>query len=430
MKLFGTSGIRKIADSNLAELAFEAGMAAGRVYGRLVIACDARTSSDALKHAFISGALIAGADIIDIGLAPTPTLAIAAEQCNAGVMITASHNPPEYNGLKFINPDGSAFDAAQQTQIEELIAKNEGLHTDWKELKNAAEADDAIAIHIDRITSLIPQKLNLKVALDCGGGAAAVISPILLRQMGCEVVEINCSPDGHFPRPSEPTEKNLKNLVELTSKTGADLGIAHDGDADRMMGVDDKGRFIPGDKLLVIFARESGDKKVVTTLDASMIIEETGLSVVRTKIGDNYVSEELKTGGLFGGEPSGSWVFPEDSLCPDGMYAAARLASIAAKRKLSEYVDEIPQYPILRTSMPVAKVDSVRIRELLESLNPQWIDDRDGIKAGFSDGWAMIRPSGTEPILRIAVEARTETRMQELHQSCTRLIETYLKESR
>ncbi|MBN2239283.1 MAG: phosphoglucosamine mutase [Dehalococcoidales bacterium] len=429
MKLFGTSGIRRIADTGLLLLSMKAGVAAGSIYGNLVIACDSRTSSDALKHAFISGALISGAKCTDIGLCPTPTLAIAAEKFRTGVMITASHNPPQYNGLKFINSDGSAFDGDQQSQLEEMILSEELAAGSWESFKNSIKTDDAVRNHIERIRTIIPDKLNLKVALDCGGGAASVITPILLREMGCDVIEMNCIPDGKFPRPSEPTEKNLQGLVQLTAESGADLGIAHDGDADRMMAVDDQGRFIPGDKLLLIFSNYSGGNKIVTTLDASMTIDESEFTVVRTKIGDNYVSEELKKEGDFGGEPSGSWIFPEDTLCPDGPYGAAKLAWIASQRKLSEMVDEIPQYPIMRTSMPITDFDYGRMKTYLESLNPEWMDDRDGIKVGLKDGWAMIRPSGTEPILRLAVEARDEDALQSITDACKDIIEKYSREN-
>ncbi len=428
MKLFGTSGIRRIADGGLVELALRVGMAAGKLYDNMVVACDPRTSSDAVKYAFISGALITGADCIDIGLAPTPTLAIAAEKSRAGVMITASHNPPEYNGLKFINPDGSAFDDAQQSQIEELITTGTDNSAGWEAIGNFSASDDAVNNHIDRILSNVSGHYGVKIVLDCGGGAASVITPVLLRKMGCEVIELNCVPTGRFPRPSEPTEENLQELIRVTVETGADLGIAHDGDADRMMAVDDRGRFIPGDKLLVLFARESQAKKVVTTLDASMIAEETGLEIVRTKIGDSFVSVELKMGGEFGGEPSGSWMFPENSLCPDGIYAAARVVAIAGRSKISKLVDEIPQYPIKRSSLTVGELDIGGLIEELTSLNPVSIDNTDGIKLVFKDSWALIRPSGTEPKLRLTVEGRNEDILYNLHDACSKIIDEYVKE--
>ncbi|HEY93785.1 MAG TPA: phosphoglucosamine mutase [Dehalococcoidia bacterium] len=427
MKLFGTSGIRKIADSSLVELALKAGMAAGQLYGDMVIAGDTRTSSNAVKYAFISGALITGADCTDVGLVPTPTLAIAAEKYRAGVMITASHNPPEYNGLKLINPDGSAFNSAQQSQIEEMISAASYASAKWDAFGNVRTSEDAVINHIDRIRSNITGRFNIKVVLDCGGGAASVITPILLREMGCEVIELNCVPRGDFIRPSEPTEENLQELIRVTREVRADLGIAHDGDADRMMAVDDKGRFIPGDKLLVLFTREVGAKKVITTMDASMIVEETGAEVIRTKIGDSFVSVELKNGGDFGGEPSGSWMFPENSLCPDGIYAAARMVAIAGRTRISDLVDDIPEYPIQRSSVKVNKLDITGLEEILKSLNPVSIDTKDGIKLIFDDSWALIRPSGTEPKIRLTVEGKNREVLRNLHDTCLVIINEFLK---
>jgi phosphoglucosamine mutase len=427
MKLFGTSGIRRIADRSLVELALKAGMVTGQLYRDIVIGCDTRTSSNAVKYAFVSGALIAGADCVDVGLVPTPTLAIAAEQFQAGVMITASHNPPDYNGLKFINPDGSAFDATQQSQIEDLISEGTFTSVKWDVLGNMRTSNDAVDKHIDRILSNITDQFHIKVVLDCGGGAASVITPLLLRKLGCEVVKLNCIPRGDFLRPSEPTEEHLQELIRKTGEVGADLGIAHDGDADRMMAVDDKGRFIPGDKLLTLFARDTGAQKVITTMDASMIIEETGAEVIRTKIGDSFVSVELKNGGEFGGEPSGSWMFPENSLCPDGIYAAARLVAIAGKTRISDLIDEIPDYPIQRSSVKVDKPDITGLEPILMSLNPVSIDNKDGIKLIFNDGWALIRLSGTEPKLRLTVEGKNQEILRNLHDTCLMLLNEYLK---
>jgi len=428
MKLFGTSGIRQIADSSLLELALKAGLATGKLYGDIIIGGDTRTSSEAVKYAFISGALIAGADCTDVGLVPTPTLAISAEKSRAGVMITASHNPPEYNGLKFINPDGSAFNTAQQSQIEEIISSGTYTPVKWDAFGKVKTSEEAVNNHIDRILQQVTGQCKIKVVLDCGGGAASVITPILLRRMGCEVIELNCVPRGDFTRPSEPTEENLQELIRVTADVSADLGIAHDGDADRMMAVDDKGRFIPGDKLLVLFAREVGAKKVITTMDSSMIIEETGAEVIRTKIGDSFVSVELKNGGEFGGEPSGSWMFPENSFCPDGIYAAARITVMASRGRISDLVDEIPEYPIQRSSVRVNTLDITGLEKILMSLNPVSTDNKDGIKLIFDDSWALIRPSGTEPKLRLTVEGKNREIMRNLHDTCFMMIKEFFKE--
>jgi len=258
MELFGTSGIRRIADSSLAELALKVGMVVGKTYGDIVIGCDTRTSSDAVKHAFISGTLAAGARCCDVGLVPTPTLALAAGEFQAGVMITASHNPPEYNGIKLINPDGSAFDADQQKRIEKIVLNGSPSAAQWREIGHSSTRNGAVQTHIEHILEDFSGVSKLKVVLDCGCGAASVITPDLLKRLGCEVVALNCFPTGFFPRPVEPTEENLEDLIRATKELGADLGIAHDGDADRMMAVDDKGRFIPGVAISVESHREAG----------------------------------------------------------------------------------------------------------------------------------------------------------------------------
>ena len=415
MRLFGTSGIRNLFDESLVNLALKTGMAVGKTYDSVVVAGDTRTSSDAMKHAVISGLLAAGAQCEDAGVVPTPTLGLATRKFDAGVMITASHNPPEYNGIKLFNPDGSSFGSGQQEQIEEIILSESIGVAPWREVKKLRTYNGAIEQHVERILQGFPAELKLKVVLDCGCGAASVITPCLLKKLGCEVVEINCQPGGFSPRVIEPTESSLGGLIKATKEFGADLGIAHDGDGDRMMAVDDKGRFIPGDKLLVIFARVLGAKEVITTLDASMAIDEMDFSVKRTQIGDTCVSEELRNGGDFGGEPSGSWVFPGISLCPDGIYAAAQISAVAGQQKLSQLVDDIPSYPLLRGSINSDGVVMSKLERQLVAMEPLSVDKADGLKLNFQDGWLLVRSSGTEPKIRLTSEARSKERAARLY---------------
>ncbi len=257
----------------LFQLAFKVGLAVGGIYHSVVVGSDTRTSSSALKHTLISGVLAGGGGCFDVGVLPTPTLALAARGFRAGVMITASHNPPQYNGIKLLNPDGSAFDAAQCAQIEELVLGDLAAAAPWNSIKESGLLSGALEEHIRRIQRDFPEGLRLKVVVDGGCGAAYQITPDLFGRLGCRVVTMNCYPSGFFPRVAEPTEQSLKELARAVSRHRADLGIAHDGDADRMMAVDERGRFIPGDKLLILFARELGAGEVVTTVDASMSIE-------------------------------------------------------------------------------------------------------------------------------------------------------------
>jgi len=417
MKLFGTSGIRAVFDKDLLALAFRIGLVVGGNHGNVVVGTDTRTSGDAMKHAVISGLLASGARCSDAGITPTPTLAFITREFDAGVMITASHNPPEYNGIKLLNPEGSSFDSLQQAQIEEALAEESPGIARWEDIKHSNIYSGAIEHHIDSILPDFPDGLNLKVVVDAGCGAASEVTPRLLERLGCEVVPLNCYNSGFFPRGIEPIEANLSELCQAVTESNARVGIAHDGDADRMMAVDDRGRFITGDRLLAIFAKGLGVKDLVTTLDASMAIEEMGFNVRRTKIGDTWVSAELRNGGDFGGETSGSWIFPNISLCPDGIYAAAQVAALAGQQKLSELVDTVPVYPLLRGSVGSEGVAMSRLESNLMTMQPLTVSKTDGLKMNFKDGWLLIRASGTEPKVRLTTEAKTRERAQQLFDS-------------
>jgi phosphoglucosamine mutase len=408
MKLFGSSGIRAVYDKNLLDTAFRVGQAVGKLYCNVVVGRDTRVSGDAMKQAVISGLQSSGASYRDAGVTPTPTLAFITREFDAGIMITASHNPPEYNGLKLLNRNGSSFDTLQQKMIEEILAEKPPV-TGSPEPAGANDLyEGAVEKHLNFILTKFPKKLNTKVVVDAGGGAGSEVTWRLLEKLGCQVVKLNCTPTGNFPRGSEPNEENLKELFQTVKDTGAALGIAHDGDADRMMAVDEKGRYISGDKLLAVLIKAVGAKDVVTTLDASIAIEEMGIKIRRTKIGDTWVSEELQKGGDFGGETSGAWIFPQVSLCPDGIYAAALIAFIAGERKLSELADAVPVYPLLRGSISSEGVDMSRMEAILNNTKPRKVDKSDGIKLDYREGWLLIRPSGTEPKIRLTAEAKTE----------------------
>jgi phosphoglucosamine mutase len=383
-----------------------------------------------MRHAVISGLRAAGAQCYDAGITPTPTLAYAARGFDVGMMITASHNPPEYNGLKFINPDGSSFGDAQQGQIEDVVSAELFGTARWDEMKDCNLYEGAIARHTEGIMSHFTRNLKVKVAVDAGGGAASEVTPPLLEKLGCEVITLNCRPTGIFPRGIEPGEENLNELCRAVRESGAAVGIAHDGDADRMMAIDERGRYISGDKLLVILARAVGAKEVVTTLDASMAIETMGFHVRRTRIGDTWVSEELRKGGDFGGETSGAWIFPAISLCPDGIYAAAQIAAIGAQNRLSELADAIPVYPLQRGSVGSDGVDNARLESKLKTMKPRTITNTDGLKLDFDDGWLLVRPSGTEPKIRLTAEAKTEARAKQLYNEGLKAVRESLKTGR
>ncbi|MCX6698875.1 MAG: phosphoglucomutase, partial [Methanomicrobiales archaeon] len=304
--LFGSSGIRCKFSLDLVEIALSAGFAVSAHAETVVIGIDTRTTSDIIANIFIAGCIGNGASIQSCGVVPTPVVAYATRTASAGCMVTASHNPEEYNGLKLFNPDGSSFTKSQQETLARLI---ETPHwSDW-----ASQGDlccyDAITPYTDSILDKVHVRHELKVVLDCGCGAGSTVSPALLTGLGVIPACLNCHPGGHFARPSEPVESNLQYIPGMMKTTGAQVAVVHDGDADRMMAFDEKCRYIDGDHLMMLFTSYLGVKKVVTTVDASMAIEEI-TEVRRTPVGDSFVSEELLSWGEFGGEPSGAWIFP------------------------------------------------------------------------------------------------------------------------
>ncbi|MEE8372546.1 MAG: phosphoglucosamine mutase [Dehalococcoidia bacterium] len=435
MRLFGSSGIRRVVDREFLQLTFEVGLAVGSQYPSVVVGHDTRTTSDAMKHAFISGVLSAGATAADAGVAPTPSLSYATRHFAAGAVITASHNPPEYNGIKLVNPDGSAFDSAQRQEIEDLVSGGSVRVASWEMTKPCTQHVSVVEEHLQRILSDFPTELKLKVVVDCGCGAASEVTPVLLANLGCDVVRLNCEPSGHFPRGIEPTPDNLQDLMRVVKSEGAALGIAHDGDADRVAVVDENGRLIGGDQLMVLLARQLGVKRVVTTVDASMAVDELGFEVTRTKVGDAFVSDELRCNpgknpaDEFGGEPSGCFIIPKISLCPDGIYAAAKIAEIASQQRMSSLVEQIPSYPLLRGAIaadtPAMPELEMRLREWVGESGS--LESLDGLRASFNDGWVLIRPSGTEPKIRITAEAKSEQRARELYDLAYKTIEECVK---
>jgi len=394
--LFGSSGIRRRYDLPLAELALSLGSGLAASAADVVVGTDTRTSSPILADAAISGLLSGGAHVTFGGIAPTPTVAFAARTFDAGLMVTASHNPEEYNGLKVFNPDGSSFTPPQQEALEEKMGAFQ-----WKgwECQEEMEEADLLSGHRKAILSRREVSRDLIAVIDCGNGAGSVITPDLLSAMGISTLPLNCHTSGHFARPSEPLEEGLGYVAEMVRAGSADCGVVHDGDADRMMGFDGRGRFIDGDRLMVLFARYLDAGHVVTTMDASMIIEEVA-EVQRTPVGDTHVSTRLREWGDFGGEPSGAWIFPGHSLCPDGIYAAALFCEMVSEWDVAEELDRIPRYPIVRESRSCS--DAGEVMKRLGASSPT-----DGIRQVEEDGWFLIRASGTEPKVRITAEGKT-----------------------
>ena len=395
--LFGSSGIRKLFAQELLSLGPLVGAAVSVDAKRIVLATDTRTSRSTLSDAILSGLISGGAEVSFGGIAPTPSVALAAGEADAGVMITASHNPENYNGYKLFRPDGSSYTVSQQEEIERRVA--EPVYAAWDKQGSVSPAD-IITPHKEKILAEITVPENMTVVVDCGNGAGGQITPDVLGADGAKVIPVNCDPSGKFARPSEPLEKNLLHIPELIRKAGASCAVVNDGDADRMMAFDNLGRYVDGDSLLALFAKYLDAKQVVTTVDASMSIEEVA-EVHRTPVGDSFVSEELLSWGTFGGEPSGSWIFPKHSLCPDGPYAAALFAEISSEWNVAEELDALPKYTILRDA--VMTPNGKEIMGILGAENPT-----DGIRFADENGWYLIRASGTEPKVRCTAEGRTK----------------------
>ncbi len=409
------------------EITTELMLSLGRItasrYRRILVGRDVRTTSQALSKAFISGALASGASVEDCGIVSTPTVAFGAKGFDCGVIITASHNPPEYNGIKFWNPSGMAFDQQQQEEIEKAMIDREVESRAWDSVHESTTRDDLVAEHATAITSAIGQS-DLKVVVDCGCGSTGTITPYVLRKMGCKVLTLNAQLDGRFPgRSPEPTEENLALLRKTVPAVGANLGIAHDGDGDRVMAVDETGRFVGGETLLPILASKVAKRSVVVPVDASMAVDDMlpEARIWRTRVGDVYVAQEVyKQRAEFGGEPSGTFIFPRWGLFPDGVYGAAYIVSMVSRERLSDLVSSLPSYSSLRGTF---KFDRSHRTDIVEVLNRNLsiiegatVETIDGWRVKFKDGWGLVRLSGTEPKVRVLAEARNESRTKEIYE--------------
>ncbi len=432
---FGSSGIRGVFGKDITpELFVDIGRSVASRYGRIILGRDVRTSGPALASAFIGGALASGASVHDGGVVSTPTIAFAAKGYDCGVVVTASHNPPEYNGIKLWNSSGIAFDEAQQAEIEASLSAKSFESCSWDKIPEFMEKEDLSRQHADAIVDAI-SRVDLKVVVDCACGATSRITPYVLREMGCRVVSLNTQPDGHFPgRPAEPTEENLQLLKRTVVTAKADFGIAHDGDGDRVVAVDEKGNYVGGETLLPLLASKFAGKSIAVPVDASMAVDDVmgGGKVWRTRVGDVYVAQEVKRRkSEFGGEPSGTFIFPSWGLFPDGVYGAAYIASMCAKERLSDQISHLPSYPSLRGGFefdPAHRQDFMEhLERSLAAFEGGELERLDGWRLSFGDGWGLVRLSGTEPKVRIIAEAREKSRTKEIYESLVSKVKAGLR---
>jgi phosphoglucosamine mutase len=429
--MFGTSGVRgRVGADITADLALAVGRALGVDTDRVVVGRDARESGPALVDALAAGLCESGTDVVDVGLAATPTVAraIAWEDADAGVVVTASHNPPEDNGLKLWQESGQAFDADLRERIADRVETGETALASWDGFgtRRAAAATDR---HRAALVEAVSLDRPLTVAVDVGNGAGRVTADAL-DDLGCAVETLNAQPDGSFPgRPSEPTAGNCESLAALVAATDADLGIAHDGDADRTRAVDETGAFLSGDVLLALLGRAAADAgdRVAVPVDTSLAVKDhlagAGIETVRTPVGDVYVAAAASESGVsFGGEPSGAWIWPGETLCPDGPLAACKLAALAAEQPLGERSSKIETYPLRRTAIEVSDKQETMaaVREHAGAYDD--ISTLDGVRVERGDAWFLVRASGTEPVVRVTAEARDPDRLETVFEEARALV--------
>lgn len=447
-RLFGTFGVRRIANQELTpEFASKLAAAYGSlVKGKVAVGGDPRTSTEMIKYAVTAGLLSSGCQVVDLGILPTPAVQFAVRNYyDGGVMITASHNPPKYNGLKFVDSDGIGIPDGMEEKIEEMFFDENPDRVPWNEIGEVFTNQNIIDEYIENVLKRVDadkiRKAKLKVIVDCGSGAACFTTPYLLRKLGCDVTTMNCQPDGFFPgRNPEPTSENLEELKKVVKATNADLGIAHDGDADRTICIDEEGNFVFGDKTFALVEKhmliENHGGIIVTTVATSSAIydiaEEFGGEVIATRVGDLIVARELKEkNGLFGGEENGGLIFPDFVYGRDAALSTAKIVEIMAKegKKLSELIQELPKYHSAKLKVECPDEHKKEVMEKIAEATSEFeVDTKDGVKIFTDEGWVIIRPSGTEPIFRCFAEAVDEMKADKMAEWGISLVKENLEE--
>ena len=406
---------------------------AGRGKSRaVVVGRDSRVSGPMFHRTVVAALQSVGCTIIDIGLTTTPTCQLAVEHHHAagGLMISASHNPVEWNALKFIAPTGLFLDGDEGTEMRATIEKGFQRAT-WDKLGTVEQDERAVSRHLERVLS-IPyldvagiRKRKYKVALDCVRGAGSVIVPQLLERLGCTVNAIQMEPDGRFPRSPEPTADNLKELERLVLETGSAVGLAVDPDVDRLALVSNEGKAIGEDYTLALAARlvlRHRKGPLVTNLSTSRLLEdvaaEAGVPVKRAPVGEVNVATAMRdSGSPIGGEGNGGVILSEVHLGRDAPVGIALILQLLHEdnRPLSAIAGSLPKYVIVKDKLdrPKASLDTV-YAALRKAFPTAEVDTQDGLRLSWPDRWVHVRPSGTEPIVRVIAEAPTTTDAHEL----------------
>lgn len=440
--MFGTSGIRGIYGKEITEdLASKVGNIFAKEGEKFVIGRDIRNSGRWLFRALSDGILAKGATIIDLGVVPTPTVAFATLRYNCrGIMITASHNPEEFNGLKFIE-SGKEIDKEMEREIEKKYKENRVFKSNKK--GEITKDEKIVDYHIEKIIEQIDtnaiSEMQPKIVVDCNGAAAA-ITPKLLKKIGAKVTQINMDLD-KFNRPSEPNDANIADLKEFVIINGADFGIAHDGDGDRCVIVDENGETLHFDTQLAIMIENELERErmpikqtIISTVESSLsireVVEKNGDKIEITPVGSTYIGDKMtQSGACFGGEPCGEYVFRDGVHVPDAIMAAGKFAEIFSKKgKFSQLKKKYKQYPIAREKFKVQKdkyqiVEKIK-EEICKKYDKKQIRNDDGIRIDESDGWFLIRASGTEPLIRLTMEYKEKSKLESKMNEVRKLIET------
>lgn len=401
--------------------------------GPVVVGRDTRPSGESFMLSAMGAMTSAGRDCIDVGIATTPTVEMATERSDAvgGVIVTASHNPVEWNALKFIDHRGIFLTREVGERLRAAFERADFRFADGRSTGTVRRHDTAAREHLDAVLALdvvdagAIRARHFKVVLDCINGAGSVIVPDLLRELGADVVEINCASDGNFFRDPEPRPDNLAELAECVRAEGADVGFACDPDADRLALVDNTGRAISEEYTLAlaidhVLSHTPGD--VAVNMSTSALVDHVaarhGARVHRTPVGEAHVVDRLLAeGGVIGGEGNGGVIYPALHPGRDAVLGVALILQFLAERAvaLADQVQSYPPFHITKDKVELeGAFDPVRIQGLIAASNPDTIDTQDGVKAVFSDGWFHLRVSNTEGIVRVIAEAEDESRALQL----------------
>jgi phosphomannomutase/phosphoglucomutase len=429
-KMFGTNGIRGLINDELTvDMVLKLGRAIGTVMGpgTVAIARDSRMGGEMFSRSMNAGLLSTGCSVIELGQVPTPTLQYMVPRlgCVSGVMVTASHNPPEFNGIKVMGPNGIEVSRDIEEKIEATYYSQKFTVADWKSIGHVSSDDSAIRLYLIGIKSHLDidsiGKRKLTVVVDCANSVGAQATPQLLRELGCKVISLNSQLDGTYPgRNPEPTPENIAELARTVKSVGADLGIAHDGDADRATFVDENGRVLWGDQSFALIVSRFLPQKLGSVLVTPVssgkliedIVEQSGAKIDWTVVGSVAVSHRLaEISGDLGGEENGGVFYPPHQPVRDGAMTAAQIVEILALegKTLSQLVSELPVYfsTKVKITVPSDKKDII-LQELLNLTKDMERITMDGVKILYDEGWILIRPSGTESLYRSFAEGKTQ----------------------